>query len=68
MKLKDYAKLIAVFAEKHPDILVIYAADDEGNRFEPINYVPSAGHYDENSGEFTSPGPRGQKTNAICVN
>lgn len=63
MKLKDYAEAIARLAAKNPNAEVVYAADDEGNRYESVHYEPSLGNFD---GE-TFDAARSPK-NAMCVN
>ena len=67
MKLKEYAKLINVLAEKYPDIDVVYSHDDEGNEFQMVNYQPGIGHFTDlnyGRGEFEQKNP----INAICIN
>lgn len=51
MKMKEYAKFIAVLAEKYPDAQAIYALDEEGNGFEPVDFAPIAGQF---GGDFHS--------------
>jgi UDP-N-acetylglucosamine 2-epimerase len=63
MKLKDYIKKLQEIADKHPNLTVVYAADDEGNRFSEVFYDPSYGHFD---GESFENGDK--KINAVCVN
>ena len=38
MKLKEYAKVIAVLAEKYPNAKVIFSIDDEGNAYNEVFY------------------------------
>ena len=65
MKLKEYAKWVAKMAKKHPNALVVYSSDDEGNSFHEVNddfgFVDK---FDRASGEWDESG----KTTAICIN
>ncbi len=65
MKLKDYAKHISDMAKKYPNAEVVYASDDEGNFFAPVNYGPSIGTFSD--GQFSALEPDG-KVDAICIN
>lgn len=71
MKLKEYIKTLQEIAEKHPNVEVIYSADEEGNYFGIVYHTPSLGSYyngefinDDGSEEFKEE----YKINAICVN
>lgn len=52
MTLKEYAAKLTELAEKHPDLEVIYAKDDEGNDFRPVHFGPTLGNYGD--GQFIS--------------
>ena len=69
MKLKEYAKKIAILARAFPEAKVVYSKDDEGNGFQEIHYDPSKGIYtpDGYEGEFR-PSKNSSKVNAICIN
>jgi len=66
MKLKDYSAAIVALAEKYPDALVVYSADDEGNAFGPVHFPPAVGLYDD-CGEFSQE-LEGQEPNSVCIN
>ena len=54
MTLKEYAQRINELAEKHPDALVVYAIDDEGNAFHPVHTVGALGFYNAANQQFYS--------------
>ena len=58
MKLSNYIAQLQEIEKKYPNAEMIYAADDEGNRFSKIKYEPCYGYFDGN--DF--------KVNAVCVN
>lgn len=67
MTIKKYIKLLNELAEKYPNAKVIYSKDDEGNKFQLVNYNPGPGNFngedfipDDNTVEF--------KINCICLN
>ena len=62
MKLKEYAKAIAELAAEKPNALVVFASDEEGNSFSPVEMGPTLGHWDGE--EFSDDGTK----NAVCVN
>ena len=66
MKLSEYFDKLKPFAEKYPDVEVVYAKDEEGNAFEPVCYNPSVGYYNDNS--FTSENEEGETVNSVCLN
>ena len=41
MKLKNYIKELQAIAKQHPNIEVAYSSDDEGNRFDYVQYNPA---------------------------
>ncbi len=81
MTLKKYAEIINKLAEEYPDVLVVYASDDEGNNFQKVNHAGTIGFFKGNyHGEFFDLGYVeentdnqfeeyvGKKPNAICIN
>ena len=81
MTLKEYAQKINELAEKHPDALVVYAIDDEGNAFHPVRTVGALGFYNANYQQFVCEEhvikyPKeetyepyvGKKPDTICIN
>lgn len=62
IKLNKYIEDLQKILKKHGNLQVIYAKDDEGNAFYPVNYSPSVGNYSE--GEFDNEG----EVNSVCVN
>ena len=72
MKLKQYMKILKDIAvEFGGDLEVVYGVDDEGNRFQPVHWSPSAGCWagqyfigvdDESFTEET------HEINCVCVN
>ena len=68
MRLKEYVEIIQVLAEKHPDALVVYSRDDEGNGFQEVHYKPCSGHfYNGEYSEFKENCDE-ERINAICIN
>ena len=65
MTLKAYSAKIAAMAKKHPNALVVYSHDDEGNFFQEVNddfgFVDK---FDRITGEWDESG----KTTAACIN
>ena len=80
MTLKKYAKSISELAEKHPDLLVVYSADDEGNSFHKLNRPPTLGFFEPKHGDYFYPLDHvkqypeeyemyaNTKPNAVCLN
>ena len=76
MTFEKYLTQLVDLLEQHPELLhstVVYAMDNEGNRFIPVSYDPSLGHYNDN--EFIStencnedPDCENQEPNSICIN
>lgn len=72
MTLSKYIAQLQEIAKVHPDIQLIYSADDEGNSYDRVHFLPSLGHYDD--GEWTPEDDResfeeqGYKVNAACIN
>jgi hypothetical protein len=74
MNLRKYIEKLTKFAEEDPQRLemeVVYASDDEGNKYTPVYYNPSEGHFD-NDGGFMSDKKDLEdgdyKINAVCIN
>ena len=69
MKLKEYAKKIAILSRAFPNAKVIYSSDDEGNRFAEVHYSPTQGIFtkDGYEGEFKDT-EKSNEVNAICLN
>jgi hypothetical protein len=65
MKLKDYITKLQEIEKRYPNAEMIYASDDEGNRFSRISYEPCYGYF--NNGKFENDGNM-FKVNAVCVN
>ena len=68
MTLKQYAKEIQKLAKKHPDALVVYSIDDEGNAYHSVNMGPSMGHFDAHENEFETGLGLSKEINAVCLN
>lgn len=68
MTLKEYAEEIKALAEKHPNAIVVYARDDEGNGFDTLSYGPSAGMWDSDDNSFVPEAEGGTDVNAVCIN
>jgi hypothetical protein len=71
MKYKKFVKMQSELLKIRPelaDMEVIFAIDDEGKGFNPVNFGPSVGYYD-NSEFICWPRPgRSLTPNAVCVN
>jgi len=75
MTLEKYLKHLNKIVEKNPEALkykVIYAKDDEGNKFSKVLYKPSLGflddddeYIDKNSEDWQE---LGEEPNVICIN
>lgn len=65
MKLVEFAQNIKHFAEKYPNLEVVFSKDDEGNGFSRIFYSPSLGLFED--GEFSTQCEI-KEINAICIN
>ncbi len=65
MKLQEYIDALLIVAKKYPDATLIYSKDDEGNAYQEVQFIPSAGKFDgwQFDNEVT-----GKKVNAICIN
>lgn len=67
MKLKEYAMYIAKLVERHPDAIMVFSSDDEGNNYDEVRFNPTTGQF---SGREFIPndGTKKFKVTAICVN
>lgn len=82
MRLEAYIDALTELTTKRPELLdakVVFAVDDEGNRFEPVHYSPSVGYHDsfdfceEGSEDWEyeeedSDGSEWFKVNSVCIN
>lgn len=76
MTLFEYVYKLNMILKKNPEyenLIVVYAADDEGNRFFEVEKTPTLGNYDgerEITEEFIDETALefGEKINAICIN
>jgi hypothetical protein len=66
MKLKDYISHLRNIAKNHPDLEVVYSADDEGNKYSTVYYSPTVGKFDGET--FSTEAIGNKKPNAVCVN
>jgi hypothetical protein len=66
MFLEDYLKELRAIQKKYKGVKlqVIYASDDEGNNFYPVEYLPSVGIMNED-GLFDN---NAENPKVICVN
>lgn len=75
MTMTEFSAAMTELAKKHPDALVVYSKDNEGNGYEPVHYTGTAGFYregdfytdDESYQEVTGNDGKLQ-VNAVCVN
>lgn len=66
MTLQEYANHINSLAKKNPNLKVVYAIDDEGNRFQEVVFTPTVGEFDGH--DFEPLGNVCRRANAVCVN
>lgn len=69
MTLEKYLTALNELVQNDPELLkciVVYAKDDEGNAFNPVEYEPTIGYYHED-GTFET-GTGGDDPNALCIN
>ena len=74
MKLKEYIEQLQAVEKEHPDLEVIYSADDEGNSFDRVYFAPTLGHFTDNRefyaedelGDYADEEPL--EINAVCIN
>jgi len=67
MNFKEYVDNLNKIIKANPkaaEFEVVTSIDDEGNGFNPVNFCPSIGHYDERERDFDENGD----ANAVCVN
>jgi hypothetical protein len=72
MKLKEYIQNLQEIAEKHPNLEVVYAKDEERNGYEKVCFSPTLGNFkdgeftpEENFGEY---GLTKKKLNCVVIN
>lgn len=68
MKLAGYIKQLLLIAETHPDVEVVYACDEEGNRYSKVYFTPSLGYLDGDDFEIAKDLDNKNKINVICLN
>lgn len=76
MTLYEYVYRLNMILKKNPEyenLTVVYAADEEGNRFSEVNHTPTLGNYDDEreiTEEFIDENylEDDEKINAICIN
>jgi len=77
MKLKKYLESLNKLAKDHPESLdldIIYASDDEGNSFNPVNFTATMGHVLEDGDGYIlhrsdiNSLDEDQSINAVCLN
>jgi uncharacterized protein YkuJ len=68
MKLKNIIEELQKIYEKHGNINVVYASDNEGNYFQSVNFTPSVGFFKANEFYMGEDIPERKKVNAVCIN
>tara|TARA_Y100000593_G_C4218134_1_gene290357 strand:+ start:648 stop:854 length:207 start_codon:yes stop_codon:yes gene_type:complete len=68
MKLKEYVRYLNAMANEHPDVEVVYACDEEGNRFSKTYFAPSLGHLNGDYFEDQKDLDDKSKINVVCLN
>ena len=68
MKLTTYIEHLRKLEETHPDVEVVYACDEEGNRFSEVYFVPSLGCLEGDEFENYKDLDDKSKTNVVCLN
>ena len=71
--LARFAQTIAELAKEHPDAIIVYASDEEGNSFHPSYFAPQMGMWREQWREWAAPDDDNladpdYKLNACCIN
>ena len=69
--LKQYLENIQNFIKENPgalDFEVVYSADEEGNEFKPIQFLPTRGHFDGQDFVSQDELKHGEEAKAICIN
>lgn len=67
MTLAEYAKQITAMAKNHGNLEVYFSIDDEGNDFQPVNFLPSVIHVTED-GQMILKERGKQAKQVICIN
>lgn len=68
MKLKDYILHLQKIAKNHPDLEVVYSADNEGNSYNTVVFSPAVGEFDGDTFTFSAEVVGNKKPNAVCIN
>ena len=70
MKISELIKKLQTIQKEHGDLQAVYACDEEGNSFSPVEIDPTEGFYDDDVNDFTSiiDLDSRDKVNAICIN
>ena len=69
MTLKDYIINLQEIEKEHPDALLVYSSDDEGNNYNEVNWGPSFGWFDGDSAfSVDKEDLSGNVTKVVCVN
>ena len=79
MKLREYIQNLNKLAKEHPEYLdldVIYAADDEGNDYNLVEFEPTPMFHDEDNDyyidkdnfDYEFEGEEEFEANVICIN
>ena len=68
MKLTAYIEHLRRLEETHPDVEVVYACDEEGNRFSKVYFTPSLGCLEGDEFENHKDLDDKSKTNVVCLN
>lgn len=53
MKLAEYIEKLKEILEEHGDLDLIYGSDDEGNRFDKVNYSPTVVYAEEDGYHYS---------------
>ena len=72
MTLKKFVANLNKIMQEYPETAkykVITAIDDEGKGYNPVEYIPSLGYYNDESQDFFNENDGYEESaNAICVN
>lgn len=75
MKLKEYLENLQKLVQENPEVLdykVIYAIDDEGNRYQEVEFTPIIGIFEDREFIFKDHIEEWEREeseiNSICIN
>jgi hypothetical protein len=71
MKFGEYLENLTELLQEHPELIdadVIFAADDEGNDYGIVNWIPSVGYFDKQEREFYTEDDDISTINAVLIN